>query len=83
MDLRRCMLVVAGVAASMLVAWFFGIFEPAALAPSRVIEGHTRSLIAIAVVLVPAMIIVATCRRDPARSPVAKNGNDARNKTKA
>ena len=84
MDLRRCVLVVGGIAASLLVLWMLGVFEPAALAPSRVINGGgTRSLIAIALLLVSAMIIASSCRREPDRNPVAKNGSEPRNKTTA
>ncbi len=81
MNIRRCVLVVGLMAGILLIAWATGVFQLSALAPSRVLEGSTRSFIALAILLVGAMTIAWTCRRDPDDGPFAKTDTEPRNKT--
>jgi hypothetical protein len=68
-------------AAIVLLAWLLGIFIPSSLAPQRLVDGGTRTLIAVALVLVSAMSIASSCRREEPEGPVAKSEPGTRNKT--
>ena len=81
MNMRRCGRVVGTTAGIVLIAWLLGIFMPSALAPHRILDGGTRVFITVAVVLVTAMVVVSSCRREQPDAAVAKTGAETRNKT--